>query len=196
MLPITPFPSGVAEDSQGPTKHLVHLLLAEGWTVSEIASRLGLSRSTVCFHKRTLGNRIDKRYARRYDWAEIRAHYERGHSMRECREEFGFSQGAWNDAVRRGDIVPRPHGVPVEELFVAGRRRGRHHLKPRLFNAGLRERRCEECGLAEWRGRPLSLDLHHVNGDGLDNRLENLRILCPNCHSQTENWGGRKLRAA
>ena len=44
-------------------------------------------------------------------------------------------------------------------------------------------------------GRSLSMALHHVNGDGSDNRLENLQMLCPNCHSQTENFAGRKRRA-
>lgn len=52
---------------------------------------------------------------------------------------------------------------------------------------------CEGCGLTTWRDRPLSLALHHINGEGSDNRLENLSLLCPNCHSQTENFSGRKL---
>jgi hypothetical protein len=89
----------VPEDSQSPTKHLVHLLLSEGWTVSEIAGHLGLARSTVCFHKRTLGVALDRRYARRYDWEEIRAYYDAGHTMSACKEAFGFSNGAWNDAI-------------------------------------------------------------------------------------------------
>ena len=56
---------------------------------------------------------------------------------------------------------------------------------------GLKQNRCERCGITEWRGEPLSMQLHHVNGDGSDNRLENIVFLCPNCHSQTDTYGGR-----
>lgn len=67
----------------------------------------------------------------------------------------------------------------------------RQHVKARLRLAGLKHECCEQCGLTDWRNRPLSLELHHVNGDGRDNRLENLMLLCPNCHSQTDTWGAR-----
>jgi ribosomal protein S27AE len=63
-----------------------------------------------------------------------------------------------------------------------------------LFAAGLKENRCERCGLTEWLGRPLSMALHQVNGDGRDNRLENLQLLCPNCQAQTDNFSGKGRR--
>lgn len=84
--------------------------------------------------------------------------------------------------------------MPLNELLVEGKRRGRFNLKSRLIEAGFKESRCERCGISEWRGKPLNMQLHHINGDGMDNRLENLELLCANCHSQTETYGGRNGR--
>lgn len=64
----------------------------------------------------------------------------------------------------------------------------RTKLKERLFSEGIKECKCECCGISEWQGKPISLQLHHING----NRLENLQILCPNCHSQTDNFSSKK----
>lgn len=64
-------------------------------------------------------------------------------------------------------------------------------LKKRLLKEGLKENKCEICGITEWLGNPISLQLHHINGVNNDNRLENLQLLCPNCHSQTDNFAGR-----
>jgi 5-methylcytosine-specific restriction endonuclease McrA len=50
---------------------------------------------------------------------------------------------------------------------------------------------CSKCGISDWCGEKISLELHHINGDNSDHRLENLTFLCPNCHSQTENWRGK-----
>jgi DNA-binding CsgD family transcriptional regulator len=177
------------------TRERVRRLLDEGKTRLAVAEALGVSRSTVTYHARRLGREIDARCARRYDWQEIRRFYDAGHSVAECCARFGFNKQTWHGAINRGVIVPRPARLPLSSLLVAGPRRNRNHLKGRLFDAGLKSRACESCGLSEWRGQPIPLALHHVNGDRNDNRLENLQILCANCHSQTDTWAGRNGRA-
>jgi hypothetical protein len=83
----------------------------------------------------------------------------------------------------------------LEELLVEGSTVGSGRLRKRLNAEGVKEARCEGCGLSEWQGQPLPLQLDHINGDHTDNRLESLRILCGNCHSQTETWcHGRRRR--
>lgn len=66
-----------------------------------------------------------------------------------------------------------------------------NHLRLRLIKEGVFEQKCYECGLTDWRGKPVSFALEHKNGTHSDNRLENLTILCPNCHSQTPTYSGK-----
>lgn len=104
---------------------------------------------------------------------------------------------SWN--IPTGHFLP--HGRPpaarrsLEEILVPGSPVRGPKLKERLYRAGLKERACELCGQGEsWRGRPMSLILDHVNGVRDDNRLENLRIVCPNCNATLETHCGRQLR--
>jgi hypothetical protein len=86
--------------------------------------------------------------------------------------------------------------VPLSDLLVANSSYvNSARLRRRLIAVGLKTARCERCGLDEWQGEPLPLALDHVNGDPADNRLENLRILCPNCHALTDTWCGRNRGA-
>lgn len=188
---IRPRPRTAGERAAGK-RAAIAKLREEGRSYSDIAQILGISKATVAYHARRMGIPVDERAARRYDWRVIAEAYNSGLSVRECAERFGFCMASWADAVRRGDVLPRPQEMPIEELLVVGREQtSRGHLKARLIKAGLKTEACERCGLTDWFGERLGLELHHINGNGRDNRLDNLQILCPNCHSQTDSWGGR-----
>lgn len=130
---------------------------------------------------------------RRYTWSDVQAFYDKAHTYRETAAVFGFCSAAWFKAIERGEIKNRAAVMPIAQLL-ASRKRNRTHIKLRLLKDGLLENRCQSCGLSEWRGQPLSMHLDHINGVRNDNRLENLRMLCPNCHSQTPTYSGRNAR--
>jgi len=67
-----------------------------------------------------------------------------------------------------------------------------HLLKKILLTAGI-EYKCDICHLKDWNNKNINLDLDHIDGDGFNNKLENLRFLCPNCHSQTKTYKGRNI---
>lgn len=71
-----------------------------------------------------------------------------------------------------------------------------HKLRVRLIKEGIKENKCECCGITEWNDKPISMHLDHINGNHYDNRLDNLQIVCPNCHSQTDTHGSKKLKAS
>lgn len=83
--------------------------------------------------------------------------------------------------------------IPLEQKLQKGTNVKSQDLKNQLIKAGLKENKCEICGqLPEWNGKPLVLQLDHINGDHYDNRLENLQVVCPNCHTQTDTFGTKK----
>jgi Zn finger protein HypA/HybF involved in hydrogenase expression len=66
-------------------------------------------------------------------------------------------------------------------------------LRKKLVEDGIKSECCENCGLDEWMGKKISLELHHVDGNRYNNEISNLMILCPNCHSMTPNHSMRKV---
>lgn len=85
---------------------------------------------------------------------------------------------------------------PIEEILIYSEKEttSSHRLKLRLINENYFERKCYNCGITEWNGEPAPIELEHINGDRRDQRLENLTLLCPNCHAQTETYRGKNVR--
>ena len=71
-----------------------------------------------------------------------------------------------------------------------------YKLKLKLLSDNLKPSRCERCLGTEWMGEPIPLELHHVNGEPFDNRIENPQLLCPNCHALTDSHAGRGMRGS
>lgn len=102
-------------------------------------------------------------------------------------EKFGidtsyFTGKRWNKGLQNIEATAI---IPLENILKENINYSSTLLRERLINAKIKECKCELCGYTE------NLELHHINGDHYDNRIENLQILCPNCHAKTDNFRGR-----
>lgn len=120
------------------------------------------------------------------NYSQIRSHLHR-HEI----DVSHFGPRPWNKGLRISDRVR----APLAEILTANSSYQSYKLKKRLFAAGLKSARCELCG---WDRRAadgrVPLELDHINGQRDDNRLENLRVLCPNCHSLQPTHRGLNAR--
>lgn len=134
-------------------------------------------------------------------------------SVKKCLQYLGLRSAGgnykqfYNWCNKHGIVPPKGDNIAALKNSIRNRQKSltqilrresdysRSELKRRLIQEGLLKNECYECGcLPEWNGKPLSLQIDHINGVGNDNRLENLRILCPNCHTQTNTFAGRNLK--
>ena len=101
-----------------------------------------------------------------------------------------FTGQGWNKELK---FKPKT-AKKLEDIMTKDSSYQSYKLLHRLVSEGVKEWKCECCGLTEWNGQPIPLELHHIDGDRSNNTKENLQILCANCHSQTENFRGKKNR--
>ena len=98
---------------------------------------------------------------------------------------------AWKDKNYRS---VQPTKIPTNEIL-----EGKHpyyqtfKLKKRLIKEGIKENKCDICEITEWTGKPILIQLDHIDGNSHNHKLENLRMICPNCHSQTETYCGKNI---
>ena len=101
-----------------------------------------------------------------------------------------FTGQGWNKDLKFKPFTEQP----INEILVKGSQYQSFKLKRRLLSSGFKQTVCESCNLTMWQGRPIPLELHHINGDNTDNRLENLMLLCPNCHALTDHYRGKNKK--
>lgn len=90
-------------------------------------------------------------------------------------------------------IAPK---IPINEITENGKYPSYQSfkLKKRLLAEGIKQNVCEICGISIWQEKPINMELHHIDGDRTNHRLENLILLCPNCHSQTDTFRAKNRK--
>lgn len=144
---------------------------------SQVRNKERPTCSQACYGKRQTIDNIGERNANYKNGAWTK------HSKCEC--------GALKDPRAKQCALCARTGKPRR---TGVHRRNNDRLRKLILNAELLPYKCQ-CGLeAEWQSKPITLQLDHINGDHEDDRLENLRFLCPNCHAQTPTWGHRNVK--
>jgi Zn finger protein HypA/HybF involved in hydrogenase expression len=98
----------------------------------------------------------------------------------------------------QGHLKGKTHNfntTPLNEILVKDYEYSSNKLRKRLISEGIKEHKCECCGLNEWLGESIPLELDHIDGDHYNNTLENLKILCPNCHAKTPTYRGKNKKS-
>jgi 5-methylcytosine-specific restriction endonuclease McrA len=128
------------------------------------------------------------------DWTAIQAYYDVGHTRDECLRKFRIAGSLWLRGIREGllknrsKLFERPT-IETLHLFTNAQTVKAFIIREKVLPYG-----CSICGISSWRGLHLELHLDHINGNPRDNRPDNVRLLCPNCHSQTDTYSYKNRR--
>lgn len=190
-------------------------LREEGKTYSEISNELNCNRSLVAFYCNPNRFNIEKQKEKE----ESKIEYEKivcslvskCNNINQVCKSLG-KNGTTNSLRLIKNIIEKynldtshfvidyknrntPKKYSFDEIFCKDSKyKSKSRLKYLLIKWGIKDEKCECCGCSEWMNKPIPLQAHHKNGDNNDNRIENLQLLCPNCHSFTDNYCGKNAR--
>lgn len=184
-------------------------MLRQGRKYSEIMKELNVASSTISYHAKRIGlNRFSYEH-KEHDWNEIQRLCDEGLSFHSIEKIVGINRHTLSDAKKNGKItlsenrnsyLNRVRYVP-EEVLIVDSPCSTSRIKKVIKRNSLLKYYCsnEECMLYGienpiWAGKKIVLHLDHINGIRNDHRIENLRWLCPNCHSLTETYCGKNKR--
>lgn len=166
-----------------------------GIVIEELCQKYGINRNWFTQAKREgrfVGRRRKnyERAASNFNWEDIQRYYDETHDPRKCCRHFGCTWLTFCFAVKTNKIKIIKRSLSPQDLdkrkLVAGT-----VAKHVLVKHGL-PYVCARCGINHWNDQLLVLQIHHKNGNRFDHRKDNVILLCPNCHSQTDNFGGKK----
>lgn len=138
----------------------------------------------------------NKKIKGKIDWKAVGLYYDDGHSIKECAEKFNFSKKSWSWAKKHAGLIinKKYERNPLRSLLVKNCQYSRSNFRRRIRESGILGEVCSSCGVCStWNNKKLTLHVDHINGINNDNRIENLRLLCPNCHSQTKTYAGKNV---
>lgn len=187
----------------------IHRLFLEEMSLRDIGDSVNLSYGAVRYRVKRM--RITRK-GNRPQWSKekLASTIAESSSFYEVVEKLGLSTQAGTNAYRIKNraleygydfshFVPRisvrKPTLSLEEILVENSTyTNTDRIRKRLIASGMKDSRCESCGASEWMEHKLPLELDHINGIKTDNRISNLKVLCPNCHSITPTWKGRNAR--
>jgi hypothetical protein len=181
----------------------VQELLRQGYTNRRIRRELGVGSATVTYHAKKLGISTARRPT--YMWTAVQAAIDNGATFRDLHPIFGLSSTTFYHAVRTGKVT-RPGRLSgrlqtyltpeqlSERLAGKSGRGPRWRMKQKLLETGRLKYECALCKLSKWLGEVLPLRLDHIDGDGTNFSLSNLRLLCGNCDSIQATYCHRNIK--
>lgn len=94
----------------------------------------------------------------------------------------------------KGISKPKGNKLSFQEYLDNSKDIQTNKVRIKMLEEGIKPHKCENCGLKEWLGQPIPLELHHIDGDKTHNELSNYQLLCPNCHALTDSYRGKNSR--